>query len=179
MATLALIIAVGGASAFAATHLAKNSVGPKQLKKEAVTTAKLKKGAVTGAKANLSTFGTVPSAANSQTLGGLSADQITQGSKLHCPAGTELAAGVCFETAARPAAKWREAFKACASAGRRLPYEGELAVYLLTKGEEGATNWTGSLSFDADVGGLTASYVEKEKEDVLVSVSAITAEGGY
>jgi hypothetical protein len=36
-ATFALIIAVGGASAFAATQLAKNSVGTKQLKNNAVT----------------------------------------------------------------------------------------------------------------------------------------------
>jgi len=33
VATLALVIAVGGASALAATHLAQNSVGPRQLRK--------------------------------------------------------------------------------------------------------------------------------------------------
>ncbi len=44
MATLAFFIALGGASAFAATQLAKNSVGTKQLKKGAVTTAKIAKG---------------------------------------------------------------------------------------------------------------------------------------
>jgi len=62
VATLALVIAVGGASAFAATHLAQNSVGPRQLRRNAVTSAKIKNGAVTGAKINLSTLGTVPSA---------------------------------------------------------------------------------------------------------------------
>jgi hypothetical protein len=80
-ATLALIIAVGGASAFAATHLSKNSVGAKQIKKNAVTTAKIKNGAVTGPKLNLSTLGTVPEASHAQsadhansadTVGGLS-----------------------------------------------------------------------------------------------------------
>jgi hypothetical protein len=50
VATLALCIAVGGASAFAATQLPKNSVGTKQLKKGAVNTAKIKDGAVTEAK---------------------------------------------------------------------------------------------------------------------------------
>ncbi len=49
VATLALFIALGGAS-YAAIKLPKNSVGTKQLKKNAVTTAKLKKGAVTAAK---------------------------------------------------------------------------------------------------------------------------------
>jgi len=62
VATLALVIAVGGASALAATHLAQNSVGPRQLRKNAVTNAKIKDGAVTGAKIKLSTLGTVPSA---------------------------------------------------------------------------------------------------------------------
>lgn len=70
--TLALVIAVGGASAFAATHLAQNSVGPRQLRKNAVTSAKIKNGAVTGAKIKLSTLGTVPSAqraASAETAG--------------------------------------------------------------------------------------------------------------
>ena len=96
VATLALFIAIGGASAFAASQLGKNTVGSKQLKKNAVTTAKIKNRAVTGAKLS----GAVPSAVNAQTLGGLSADQIAQSSKLRCPAGTELVASVCFESAA-------------------------------------------------------------------------------
>lgn len=63
VALLALFVALGG-SAYAATQLPKNSVGPKQLKKNAVTTAKIKKGAVTGAKIALKTLGVVPSATN-------------------------------------------------------------------------------------------------------------------
>jgi hypothetical protein len=50
MSSIAIFLALAGASAFAATQLEKNSVGPKQLKKNAVTTAKLKKNAVTKAK---------------------------------------------------------------------------------------------------------------------------------
>jgi hypothetical protein len=82
VATLALIFAIGGASAFAASQLAKNSVGPKQLKKnsvitakiqkEAVTAAKVKKGSLTGAQVNASTLGTVSSAENAQTANALS-----------------------------------------------------------------------------------------------------------
>ncbi|HZO05481.1 MAG TPA: hypothetical protein VFB52_03780 [Solirubrobacterales bacterium] len=68
VATLALCIAVGGASAFAANQLAKNSVGTKQLKKNAVTTAKIKNRAVTGAKLKTATIGTVPSAQVANTL---------------------------------------------------------------------------------------------------------------
>jgi hypothetical protein len=62
ISTLCLFLLLGGASAFAATQLAKNSVGAKQIKKNAITTAKIKNGAVTGAKVNLSSLGTVPNA---------------------------------------------------------------------------------------------------------------------
>jgi hypothetical protein len=50
ISTLALFLVVAGGSAFAATQLAKNSVGAKQLKKNAVTSVKIKANAVTGAK---------------------------------------------------------------------------------------------------------------------------------
>ena len=71
VATLALFIALGGAS-YAATQLSKNSVGTKQLKNNAVTVKKLKKNSVnsakvkknslTGADIDLKKLGTVPSA---------------------------------------------------------------------------------------------------------------------
>jgi len=50
VATLSLFLVVAGGSAFAATQLAKNSVGSKQLKKDAVTAVKIKRGAITPAK---------------------------------------------------------------------------------------------------------------------------------
>lgn len=88
MSSIAVFLVVGGATAFAA--LGKNTVGTKQLKKNAVTAAKIKKNAVTtakiknnavngakvkdgsltGADINLGALGTVPSAANSNTVGG-------------------------------------------------------------------------------------------------------------
>ena len=48
VATLALVLALGGTTAFAATQLAKNSVGTKQLKNNAVTGAKVKNGSLSG-----------------------------------------------------------------------------------------------------------------------------------
>jgi hypothetical protein len=69
MATIAVFIALGGAS-YAALKVPQNSVGAKQLKKnavvttkvknEAITAAKVKKGTLTGAQINASTLGTVP-----------------------------------------------------------------------------------------------------------------------
>lgn len=76
MSSIAVFLVLGGATAIAA-GLAKNSVGPKQLKKNAVTTAKIKNnavttgkiknGAITGAKVNLGSLGTVPNASHANT----------------------------------------------------------------------------------------------------------------
>lgn len=88
MSSIAVFLVLGGATAFAASQLGKNSVGTKQLKKNAVTAAKLKKnavtgakikgsavttakiknGAVTGAKVNLGTLGTVPNSATTDVI---------------------------------------------------------------------------------------------------------------
>ena len=63
VATLALLLVVGGGGAFAASRLAKNSVGTKQIKNNSITAAKINSGAVTGTKVSLDSLGTVPSAA--------------------------------------------------------------------------------------------------------------------
>lgn len=78
MSTIAVFLVLGGATAFAANQLGKNTVGKKQLKansvttakikKNAVTTAKIKNDAVTGAKVNEATLGTVPSATTASNL---------------------------------------------------------------------------------------------------------------
>jgi trimeric autotransporter adhesin len=50
VSTIALFLVLGGATAFAAKQLGKNSVGTRQLKDKAVTSAKIRNGSVTGAK---------------------------------------------------------------------------------------------------------------------------------
>lgn len=77
MSSIAVFLVLGGATAFAASQLGKNSVGSKQLKKNsvtaakiknnAVTTAKVKNGAITGAKIQTSSLGKVPNAGNADT----------------------------------------------------------------------------------------------------------------
>lgn len=64
VSTLALFLVLAGGTAFAASRLAKNSVGTQQIKRNAVTAAKIKNGAVSGAKIDLGSLGTVPNAAN-------------------------------------------------------------------------------------------------------------------
>jgi hypothetical protein len=66
MATVALFIALSG-GAYAATQLAKNSVGTKQLKKNAVTSAKVKNHSLTNADVNVNKLGKVPSAARADS----------------------------------------------------------------------------------------------------------------
>jgi hypothetical protein len=77
MSSIAVFLVLGGATAFAASQLEKNSVGTKQLKKNsvtaakiksnAVTTAKLKDNAVNGAKVDESSLGQVPKATTAVT----------------------------------------------------------------------------------------------------------------
>jgi hypothetical protein len=78
MVTILAFVVLGGATAFAASHLGKNSVGSKQLKKNAVVASKIKKEAVTGAKVKKDTLtgtqineeklGTVPAAGFASTI---------------------------------------------------------------------------------------------------------------
>jgi hypothetical protein len=83
-----LFLLLAGGAAYAASHLAKNSVGTKQLKKnavitakianQAVTGAKIKNGSLTGTQIDERSLGTVPSAdsaARAQTA--VSADDAT------------------------------------------------------------------------------------------------------
>ena len=67
VATLALVLAVTGATAIAASHLGKNSVKSKQLAPGAVHTSDIAKDAVTGDKVKESTLGKVPSAVHADS----------------------------------------------------------------------------------------------------------------
>jgi hypothetical protein len=87
MSSIAVFLVLGGATAFAASQLGKNSVGSKQLKKNAVTAAKIKNQAVTtskladkavtgakvadgslsGADINAGSLGTVPNASHASS----------------------------------------------------------------------------------------------------------------
>ena len=62
VASLAMLLVLGGGAAYAAAHLAKNSVGGRQLRANAVTGEKVKDGTLTGADVDASTLGQVPSA---------------------------------------------------------------------------------------------------------------------
>jgi hypothetical protein len=79
VSTIALFLVLCGATAFAATHLGKNSVGSKQLKKNAVTGAKIQAGAVTGDKLGGGAVGTGQLADGSVVAGKLANGSVTGG----------------------------------------------------------------------------------------------------
>jgi hypothetical protein len=124
-ATLALFLVLSGGAAYAASYLAKNSVGTKQIKNNAITTAKIKEGAVTGAKIKLSTLGAVPratSADDADMLGGAAPSTY----KDSCPTGTSLAArGLCTTNVPLGSKGFVAALELCASNGLRMPSPAE------------------------------------------------------
>ncbi len=102
---IALFVALGGTS-YAATALARNSVGTKQLKNNAVTGAKIASGAVSAAKINTNGL-TVPNAdhattadsatnatnaANATNVGGLTASELQQRVSGTCSSGSAIRA---------------------------------------------------------------------------------------
>ncbi len=94
VATLALVVAIGG-TAWAAA-LPRNSVGTAQLKRNAVTGAKVKNASLTGADIDLARLGTVPRAAraaNAATVGGIELR------RLHFRASPSSADALIFEAA--------------------------------------------------------------------------------
>ncbi len=128
MSTVAVFLTLGGATAFAAGQLGKNSVGSRQLKAKSVTTGKLANNAVNGAKVangsltgediNLSALGTVPSAANAASAGN---SNTVGGHSASCPSATTLIRGLCFDTSAAAAPNLNAAADACAAKGGWLP----------------------------------------------------------
>jgi hypothetical protein len=166
MSTLCFFLLVSGGAAYAASHLGRNSVGTRQLKRNSVTGVKVKDKTLTGRDIDLATLGTTPSAADAQTLGGLSATQIIEASKVRCPAGTEPVAGVCFESTARESAGIMTALRTCAEANRRLPSEGELIAFGIQHNQvQGTSEWVEPL------------YVSDGPETVGIAVKA-SKEGG-
>jgi hypothetical protein len=79
MSSIAVFLVLGGGTAFAATKLAANSVGPKQLKRNAVTGAKVRNRSLTGADIKPGTLGAVPSASSAASLVGQTSFSIRLG----------------------------------------------------------------------------------------------------
>ncbi|HYJ21522.1 MAG TPA: hypothetical protein VEW07_05815 [Solirubrobacterales bacterium] len=80
-------------------------------------------------------------ATNAQTLGGKTAAELIQESKLRCPATMKLAAGVCIDEAPRSPAPLYGAFQVCGEENFRLPTQGELIAFVNQYVSGSLTEW--------------------------------------
>ncbi len=115
-------------------HLAKNSVGTRQLKSKSVRTGKIANNAInsrkvrdnslTGADINLRRLGVVPSAVSAGSAGNANT---VSGHAAYCPPGSTLIRGTCYDLALNgvvPGVK--SAASLCAAKGGYLPSPMEL-----------------------------------------------------
>jgi len=134
VALIALGAVLGPSAMAAVSHLAKNSVGSRQIKAQAVTSGKIANNAVTGAKVaghsltgsdiDLAKLGTVPTATNAEHAA--SSDSLG-GHAAACPSATTLIRGVCYDDSSTgPVSSVTAAADACAANGGRLPSPLEL-----------------------------------------------------
>ncbi len=181
VATLALFIALGGAS-YAAVKLPKNSVGPDQLRKNAVTSSKVADHSLTASDINLAKLGTVPVAAHALTAdsaplpdntvtgakvadGSLTGADIAPGSLTaadlaggKCPPATLLYEGACLDTAARTPNDWSDSEAACEALGGHLPSPEQLYGLRTQPGialNDTTGEWTGHFWSDGNM-----TYIE-------------------
>jgi hypothetical protein len=101
--TLCLFLLLAGGSAYAATQVAKDSIGTPQLKKNSVATGKIRDGAVTGPKIDMSSLGTVPSAthANSADSATTAETAIRAGSATKADSATQADTAIKADSATR------------------------------------------------------------------------------
>jgi hypothetical protein len=122
MATLAVLIALGGTSYAALTVTGRN------VKNGSLTFRDLRRDTLGGSRIKESRLGPVRRARNADRLNGVTAERLL----VRCPEGTFPVSDVCVETAARGPAPYGTAAVVCegtdrnAGPGRRLPSHDEL-----------------------------------------------------
>jgi hypothetical protein len=191
VALLALFLAAGGGNAFAAAasfllNTTNTSSAPTTLNGSAVAGKALQitnTSTASGASALGLTVAsghapfTVSSGAakvanlNADKLDGLDSTQL----RLHCPAGLQLAGDVCFEPTLRPVANYVTALATCASAQRRLPTDGELALVFDHVGAPQQIEWTSSHFFDGN--NFAAATLFDDQSRVIHLVTTSPADG--
>lgn len=171
VSTMCLFLLLGGA-AFAAAKLPKNSVGTKQLKNNSVTTAKIKNGAVTGAKVQVSTLGTVPSAA--------SAGSATHAADSDALGGQPAAAYAKPDLVRSATIGEKGEFLASRSSGisaSQFLHTGE-GIYCFRKLNPPPTTAVASVSTLAEQGASAATIVEPADPECQVEVFTYNAANG-
>ena len=149
-ATLAVVLALTGVG------YAAGRIHGSELAKRSVAGVKLKKNTVTGKEVRESRLRRVPRARranNAARVDGFDAADL----RIQCASGLVYAAGVCFETAERPAQVYRLAVPTCQAESRRLPTHNELQAFLsrddvsVAEGGELTSNLTQSPSNELNV----------------------------
>jgi hypothetical protein len=86
--------------------------------------------------------------------------------KVHCPARLLAVGDICVESAVRGPASYVSALATCASVGRRLPNDAELALAMTGLGAPQTTQWTAGHSYYGTTDG--AGTVEENADRSLV-----------
>lgn len=161
VATLALILVVGGGSAYAVSKIDGSDI-----KKRSLTSKQFKSNSIGSRVVKESSLRPVPRAQNAARLGGQPAGRFL----LSCPQATLPISDVCIETQAHPPASYRSAAFDCSLVdsqeriGRRLPTHAELMTALakpeiqLSPGGE----LTGEVYPSSTAGKVDVLYVSEE-----------------
>ena len=153
MATIAVFVALGGTS-YAVLHIGSadvtdNSLRSRDIHDRTLRARDLRRNSLGGGIIKESGLRTVPSARSAERLGGATAQDL----RLKCPADTVGRAGICVETAARPADGFLGAINHCDQAGRGLITMPELDAFLRATGPLPEPEWTGSVYRNSAAGG--------------------------
>ncbi len=169
MATIAVFVALGGSSYAAlrigSADIVDNSIRSADVRNGAITGRDVATNALTGRDIAEGQIGRVPRA---RVASRLTAAGVTQ-LRLQCPTGTELAAGLCFETPAHAQATYDTAARFCGATNagnRRLPSHAELVAYFAGGGDI------------APGGELTSSVFESRSVPGRLDVVVLTSEAG-
>lgn len=178
IATLALFVALGGSS------YAALKISGRDIKARTITGQKIKPNTLGRRQIKESSLSAVPRALNAAKVEGHSAEDFL----VRCPQGTLPAAGVCFETQARPPVAYGSAVIECSlidnrsGAGRRLPTYNELMAALphaeiqLASGGELTSEVSASTS---EPGRVNALYVTSEGGSVGLTPDTFAGAKSY
>lgn len=133
-ASLALFVALGGTSYAVlrvySRDILDNSLRSRDIRNHSLLGKDFRRNSVGGAAVRESTLGPVPSAREADRVGGRTSSALT----VSCPPGMTAEAGVCFETAARPAQGFLTSANGCHQEGRSLPSMAQLDPYARAHG---------------------------------------------
>jgi hypothetical protein len=146
MASLALFVALGGTSYAVlrvdSRDIVDNSVRGEDIRNRTLRGNDVRRNSLGGGAVKERAFARVPQAANADSVGGRTAEDL----RVKCSTGTGAVAAVCFESTARPPEDFLTATAICAQENRSLPTLAELDVFIRRSGNvDNQGEWTSSV----------------------------------